>query len=84
MKCPHCKTELELRIVTEPPKAVVKPVKDDIGELLIQVEQHRGEFNDWETEFVDGIIERYDKYKEKIYLSDKQIASLKKIAEKGF
>lgn len=36
---------------------------------------------DWEMEFVSGLSERYDRYEDDMFLSEKQLETLKKIAK---
>lgn len=37
--------------------------------------------NDWETEFLDGLLEKYEQYGDDMYLSEKQADILKRIAK---
>jgi len=39
----------------------------------------QGVFNEWEETFVQSIKDRYEKYGEKTYLSDRQIAAIGRI-----
>lgn len=56
------------------------PDIDDFEELLELAES--GAETDWEFEFTEDIREKFDKYRENMYLSDAQKESLERIADK--
>ncbi len=61
------------------PKLLEMPEAAGFDKLLETAEDRA--MGDWEMNFVSETRERYDKYGDNTYLSDKQIAILKRIAE---
>lgn len=59
----------------------IYPDGDDFEELLASAEENAS--NDWETEFVSSLQERYEQYGVNMFLSDKQDEILNRIAEGG-
>lgn len=79
--CPRCGTAFELRINTQPTtqaKQATSVPTGDVGDLLALAESFN--LNDWERGFVTDMRERFDKYGDRIKVSDKQMATLRKIA----
>ena len=59
----------------------IKDMYPDISEfedLLEDADSNAG--NEWEREFVDGIRKRFEKYGGDMFVSEKQLATLEKIA----
>ena len=54
---------------------------DDASEFNDLLEDaEAGADGDWETEFVDDLRNRYDEYGERMFLSDRQLEILRRIA----
>jgi hypothetical protein len=67
--------------VTTPKK--VPGSETEVGIMLQSID--RQNLNPFETSFVNGTLERYEKYGDRIKMSDKQMDTLRKIAaEKSF
>ena len=83
MICPHCKKPLDIRLTvggtpTPSEKAAVDADTTDVGDLLESIVDSA--LNDWEKKFVADLRGRYEKYGDKIKMSEKQLSTLRKIA----
>ena len=78
-QCPHCHKSIEVRLTAaSPSKEMPDNAKVDVGALLESIVDD-STLNDWEQKFVADLRERYEKYGDRIRMSEKQIASLRKI-----
>ena len=88
IQCPNCSAQIELRAVSANTSHVTTPKKvpgseTEVGIMLQSID--RQNLNPFETSFVNGTLERYEKYGDRIKMSDKQMDTLRKIAaEKSF
>lgn len=85
--CPKCGSQLELKFASGPRVSQSQGERvfsdtRDVGDLLEAVNMEN--LDGAELDFIEKTKERFAKYKDRIMLSDKQLAWLKKIAEKGF
>ena len=87
--CPNCKSALEVKVVaaTSIPggngQDRTKVDVNDVGDLIQSVDV--SQLNDYEAEFIASTRERYAQYQDRIKMSPKQMAILRKIAaEKSF
>ena len=86
MKCPACHAELDVRLIKAPPQQAdqVKRVTNgganvsDVGALMESA--HAQQLNEWEAGFIDDVQERFDKYGDRIKMTEKQMAILRKIS----
>ena len=82
MNCPHCNKPISIQVVggkgaSSSPKAD----SSDVGELLAQIYDDELEI-DFERNFVTDLRARFEKYGEKLMMSEKQMNVLRKIAAK--
>jgi hypothetical protein len=69
-----------------PPKTIksgqtVADLFDDIDEFeTLLSDAEAGADSDWETDFVDDLRNRYDEHGERMYLSERQLEILERIA----
>jgi hypothetical protein len=76
MKCPNCQVELRLTKVSGGGEQSV-PVSD-LGALLSECEGQP--MDAWNQEFYRKLRERFEQYGEATFVSEKQLAILRKIA----
>ena len=79
--CPKCGCQIEIKLaLTSVTKSDAPPAgfSGDIGNLLADAEAQS--LNQWEADFIGKLRERYDKYGDRVLLSDKQRGILEKIA----
>ena len=81
MNCPHCgkvviaRLEKDSNVGTSQPAVNVDP--SDLGDLLALATSLP--LSEWEQQFVSDQKERFEKYGERIRVSEKQMATLRKI-----
>lgn len=78
MKCPHCKTELSL-VVSKAGGSAPAADSSDLEGLLREAESLF--LNEWEQGFINDLSERFSKWGSRTKVSDKQMATLRKIVE---
>jgi hypothetical protein len=78
--CPKCNCQLEVKLTfASGPKSATP--SSDIGALLAEAELR--DLNQWESDFIGKLRERYDQYGDRVMLTDKQREKLEKIAGGG-
>ena len=80
--CPKCGCQLDIKITyAAGPKSDNPPSKglSRVAEWLEEAEDRT--LDAWQSEFVGSLRERYDKYGDRVKLSDKQLEILQRIAE---
>ena len=87
IECPKCQCQIQLKasFASGPrSKSEEKVFADnrDVAELLQAVNMEA--CTEWERSFITELRERYAKYKSTLRMSEKQMETLVKIAEKGF
>ena len=86
MKCPACHAELDVRLIKAPPQPADQVKRGTNGSTdtssisyLLESANAR-ELNEWESEFIGSLQERFNKYGDRIKMSEKQMETLTKIA----
>ena len=82
-QCPHCRAALTVEVATSRPnpKPVASPplaFSDDIGELLNLIDMDSLDAKS--ADFVATTRERFAKWKDKILMTERQLAWLRKLA----
>lgn len=83
IKCPKCESVIELRASVLPSMQQEVTKTGDIQFLLDKVHYSKSKLNAWEEDFITQLSDRYDKYGDRVKLSDKQREILEGIANKG-
>ncbi len=86
MNCPHCDKVILVRLTKDDGKAnpesrVTSEGMGDVGELIAQIHDDELE-SDFEIDFMKSLRERFEKWGDRIMMSEKQMICLRKIAAK--
>ena len=94
MNCPHCNLSIVVRVFKQegaPPEAKAatggRPSQsspDEVLEFIGMLESivaNEIDLNDWETQFVESLRNKHNKYGDKLFVSPAQYERLRKIYE---
>ena len=86
MNCPHCNKVIVIRISKDSTAGASAPSEAseglEVGELLARIDPEAIEDAAW-RQFIVQTSERFDKWGEKILMSEKQMKFLRMIADKA-
>ena len=83
VSCPKCGSQLQVKLqFASGPKSTPTPTETNIGELLEAIDDSN--LDDIASEFVKKMRSRYVQYKEKLFITEKQMAWLRKLAGEEF
>jgi len=79
VSCPKCGSQLQVKLqFASGPKSTPPPTETDIGELLEAIDDIN--LDDASFEFVKKMRGKHAQYKDKLFVTEKQMAWLKKLA----
>ena len=83
VSCPKCGSQLQVKLqFASGPKSTPPSTETDIGALLEAIDESN--LDDVSLEFVKKMRDKHKKYKDEMFISDKQMAWLRKLAGEEF
>lgn len=58
---------------------MIDNVESGHDKLILAIKEHGKDLDSWEQQFIDSLVEKAEKYGQKIYLSDKQRSIIERI-----